>query len=273
MGYAGDPKTGSADSPKTTAAVLALLTVALYNVLELNAIIALTFKRRSGLYFWSFVFASNGIAPHAVGFLLKDILNSDNWRLYVTLIVVGWVPMITGQSLVLYSRLHILFWNQFYMRLILAMIIFNAIVLHIPVIVIKYGANSSPMNPWVHPFMIYEKVQVTTFFLQELLISSVYIGACFSFFDTKDSLYGDAVYKMRRHLLLINIFIILLDIPILCLEYTDNYDLQTAYKGFAYSVKLKMEFRILNDLVEMTRGGREISRFLDRSSMPTGRRI
>jgi hypothetical protein len=29
--------------------------------------------------------------------------------------------------------------------------------------------------------------------------------------------------------------------------------LQTVYKAFVYSVKLKMEFRILNQLIEMTR--------------------
>ncbi|CAH0043636.1 unnamed protein product [Clonostachys solani] len=37
------------------------------------------------------------------------------------------------------------------------------------------------------------------------------------------------------------------------------YDIQTAYKGLVYSIKLKMEFTILNKLVEMTTGTREPS--------------
>jgi hypothetical protein len=130
-----------------------------------------------------------------------------------------------------------------------------------------YGSNSSANNSWTHPYVVYEKIQVTVFFLQELLISAIYIKSCFSFFDTQDSLYGDGVRKMRRHLLWVNVFIILLDIPILCLEYTDFYDMQTAYKALVYSVKLKLEFNILNRLVVMTNERQNVDPFRDSSSL------
>ncbi|RMI97526.1 hypothetical protein CDV36_016214 [Fusarium kuroshium] len=109
----------------------------------------MTFERRKSLYFWSFLAATNGIAPHAIRSLLKNILYSDDFILYVTLISVGWVMMVTGQSLVL------------------TMIVTtgNAVILHILIIVLVYGSNSSPSNPWAHPYMIYEKIQVTVFFL------------------------------------------------------------------------------------------------------------
>ncbi|RMJ00601.1 hypothetical protein CDV36_015846, partial [Fusarium kuroshium] len=211
----------------------------------------MTFGRRKSLYFWSFLAASNGIAPHTIGFLLKNVLYSDNFILYVTLISVGWVMMVTGQSLVLYSRLHLIFWNQFWLRLVLTMIVTNAIILHIPIIILMYGSNSSPSNPWVYPYMVYEKIQVTMFFLQEVIILAIYIKACSSFLGIQSALYGNGVRKMRRHLLLVNVIIILLDIPILILEYADFYDFQTAYKAIVYSVKLKLEFNILNRLVKM----------------------
>ncbi|UNI17958.1 hypothetical protein JDV02_004262 [Purpureocillium takamizusanense] len=270
MGYSGNPTTGggtSDDGVAISAAIVSFLALSLYNVLELDVIIFSSFRRRRGLYFWSFLAATNGIAPHSIGFLLKNVLNSRNYVLYITLVAVGWVPMVTGQSLVLYSRLHLIFWNTFWLRAVLAMIVFNAVAMHVPIIVLMYGANASPSNPWVHPYDVYEKVQVTMFFLQELAISGIYIKTCFSFFDTEDSMYGGAVRKMRRHLLLVNVFIILLDIPILCLEYTDTYDLQTAYKAFVYSVKLKMEFRILNELVEMTRARDDVDPFHNSSSL------
>jgi hypothetical protein len=96
----------------------------------------------------------------------------------------------------------------------------------------------------------------------------IYIKTCYSFFDTENSLYGDAVRKMRHYLLLINVVVILLDIPILILEYTGLYDLQTAYKSFVYSVKLKMEFRILNQLVDITRAQNDMDqRFYNSSSI------
>ncbi|KAI5458326.1 integral membrane protein, partial [Mariannaea sp. PMI_226] len=254
MGYGENAGAGD-DVPvaiKISYPIVVFMTISLYNVIELNVLILATFKKRNTLYFWSFLAATNGIAPHTIGFLLKNVVNSANFILYITLISVGWVMMVTGQSLVLYSRLHLILWNRFYRKLVLAMIITNAIVLHLPIIILMYGSNSSQSNPWVHPYMIYEKIQVTVFFLQELIISAIYIKTCYSFFDAQGSLYGNGVRRMRKHLLLVNVIIILLDIPILILEYTDSYDLQTAYKALVYSVKLKLEFDILNRLLDMS---------------------
>jgi hypothetical protein len=259
MGYSGNPTDGSkleedesVISSVISPAMIAFLAISFYNVMELNVIIFSSFKRRRGLYFWSFLAATNGIAPHSIGFLLKNLTKSNTYILYITLVAVGWVPMVTGQSLVLYSRLHLIFRNPFWLRMVLAMIIFNACVLHIPIIILMYGSNATPVNSWTPVYQIYERVQVTIFCLQELIISGIYIKTCYSFFDAENSIYGNAVRKMRRHLLVVNVFIILLDIPILVLEYTDNYDLQTVYKAFVYSLKLKMEFRILNELMDMT---------------------
>jgi len=232
--------------------MIAFLAMSFYNVIELDVIIFSSFKRRQGFYFWSFLAATNGIPPHSIGFLLKNLLGSHTFGLYITLVAIGWGPMVTGQSLVLYSRLHLIFQNTFWLRMILAMIIFNAFVLHVPIIILMYGANGSPVHSWTYPYKIYERVQVTMFCLQELIISGIYIKTCYSFFDAENSIYGNAVRKMQRHLLVVNVFIILLDIPILILEYTDMYDLQTVYKAFVYSIKLKMEFRILNQLMDMT---------------------
>ncbi|WAO88933.1 Hypothetical protein NCS54_00630200 [Fusarium falciforme] len=253
MGYSENLGAGDSASRevKLSIPIAICMSISLYNVIELNALILTTFERRKSLYFWSFLAATNGIAPHTIGFLLKNVLYSDNFILYITLISVGWVMMVTGQSLVLYSRLHLIFWNQFWLRLVLAMIVTNAIILHIPIIILMYGSNSSPSNPWVHPYMVYEKIQVTMFFLQEVTISAIYIKTCSSFLGTQSALHGNSTRKMQRHLLLVNVIIILLDIPILVLEYADFYDFQTAYKAIVYSIKLKLEFNILNRLVEM----------------------
>ena len=194
------------------------------------------------------------------------MLNSHTFGLYITLVAIGWVPMVTGQSLVLYSRLHLIFRNPFWLRMVLAMILTNAFVLHVPIIILMYGSNSSADNSWAPVYDIYEKVQVTMFCLQELIISGIYIKTCYSFFNTGNSLYGDAVRKIRHHLLLVNVVVILLDIPILILEYTGLYDLQTAYKSFVYSIKLKMEFRILNQLMDMTRAQNDIDQRFHNSS-------
>lgn len=53
-----------------------------------------------------------------------------NQLLIVVLASLGWPLMVTGQSLVLYSRLHMLFIERRTLRLVLAMIIFNALAIH-----------------------------------------------------------------------------------------------------------------------------------------------
>lgn len=245
---------GSKLSPSTTYIVSSFLSVALYNFLELTFILFLTFKRRSGLYFWSFLAATWGIAPYSIGFILKDfdLANSISY-FYVTLIVVGWCMMVTGQSMVLYSRLHLIMQNRLMLRLVLGMIIIDAIILHIPTIVLCYGANSPLYPRFTLPYAVYEKVQLSVFFVQESIISGLYLYETCKLLrseGTVSELHSEAGQKLLLHLIYMNVIVVGLDISILILEYAGEYASQTAIKGFIYSVKLKLEFNILNRLVE-----------------------
>ena len=233
-------------------AIIVFISIALYNVIELNFIILATFKKRRGLYFWSFLAATWGIAVYAIGFLMKDIQVGSN-VLYVTLIVAGWCSMVTGQSVVLYSRLHIVLRDRKKMRMILAMIVFNALICHTPIIVMVYGANSANPEPFLLPYSIYEKVQVTIFFIQELILSGIYISATVKLMKLEASVRS-GTRRIMNHLIYVNIIIVFLDITILALEYAGLYDIQTAYKALVYAVKLKLEFSILNRLIELTQG-------------------
>ena len=49
----------------------AFTAIAWYNVIDLNVVIWMTFKRRHGLYFYSLLFASWGIAIRALAYLMK----------------------------------------------------------------------------------------------------------------------------------------------------------------------------------------------------------
>ncbi|CAI6095942.1 unnamed protein product [Clonostachys chloroleuca] len=235
--------------------LVAFVSVALYNVLELTFMVFSTFKKRSGLYFWSFCIAIWGIPPYSIGFLLKGIgANPNATYAYVTLIVIGWCSTVTGQSVVLYSRLHLVDREKKHLRFILAMIVFNAVTLHSVTTVMVFGSNSPTYSDsFVTPYSIVEKTQVTIFFFQELIISMLYIFATVNLF--RGSIIHAKSNRARtlRHLIVVNIVVILLDITILGLEYANLYQLQTAYKGMAYSIKLKLEFNILNELVKLTR--------------------
>jgi hypothetical protein len=257
----------SADTLTTSLTITCFIAISFYNVAELIYIIFATFKKRGGLYFWSFLVSTCGIALYGVGFLMKDLNLSSQSILYVTLIVIGWPAMVTGQSIVLYSRLHLVLRNPARLRLVLIMIIFNAIICHIPIIVMVYGANLNNPTPFLLPYSIYEKVQVTIFFLQESIISSLYIGQTVKFLRPEGNIRGKSSREVLTHLMYVNAIIVFLDLTILGLEYSGLYDIQTAYKGLVYSVKLKLEFSILNRLVDLTKNGKMTSQSSDRGGL------
>ncbi|KAJ3529483.1 hypothetical protein NM208_g9736 [Fusarium decemcellulare] len=105
-----------------------------------------------------------------------------------------------------------------------------------------------------------EKIQVSIFFLQEIVISSFYIFETVKLMRLERTMGNKrGSRRLMNHLIFVNLLIILLDITILGLEYADQYEYQTSYKAFVYSTKLKLEFTILNRLVEMTTGSKDIS--------------
>lgn len=255
-------------------AVPIFLCLSMFAVIELNVIILATFKKRQGLYFWSLIVATNGIAPYAAGyFIMRGLSQTDDaldgtWLgayIYVPLVTIGWVSMVTGQAVVLYSRLHLVVRSPLCLRLVLAMIIINAAVLHIPGIVVFAGFTFRA-DLFLYIYLIFEKVQVAGFFFQELIISILYIRGTFHFFSGSDCLHGNAIRSMRSHLLLVSAIIILLDFSLVSLELAGIVNFECALRAFVYSIKLKVEFSILNNLVEVTRGWRyEMN---DRDSLP-----
>jgi len=81
--------------------------IALYNTLELLVSISLRFEQASGLYFWSLLIATLGIIPYTLGLLFKFFGVIHGYPgVYgaIAMVVVGWHTMVTGQSIVLYSR-------------------------------------------------------------------------------------------------------------------------------------------------------------------------
>lgn len=126
--------------------IVFLTGLAMYNACELTVTIFLTFNRYSGLYFWSLLISCLGIIPYALGFLLKYIvLTTGIGRWFaVALNTAGWYPMITGQSLVLWSRLHLILYGEkkeTILKYTKWMIIVDAIILHIPTTILSFGSN------------------------------------------------------------------------------------------------------------------------------------
>ena len=232
----------------TVMAIAAFTAVAWYNVLELNVQVFFTFKRHRGLYFWSLLISSYGCLLHALGFLLKFFQLTSNDYLSVTIITIGWYAMVTGQAVVLYSRLHLVIREQRILRGVLSMIIVNVLILHIPTTVLTYGSNSNQPSTFTDAFNVMERIQMTGFCLQEFIISGIYLHATVKFLHP---LSHGRTRKVMLQLIWINLIIIAMDVVLLVMEYDNNYDIEATLKAMVYSIKLKLEFAVLNQLMTL----------------------
>jgi hypothetical protein len=265
---AGDGITGgyTGDSLALRIVIASFCTLAWYNALELNILIFVTFKKYSGLYFWSLLIASWGIIPYAMGFLFKFFQIISNDFLSISLVTVGWWTMVTGQAVVLYSRLHLVVRNPKVLTRILWMIIVNAIILHTPTTVLTFGSNGTiHTRGFVHGYNVMEKIQMTGFCIQEFIISGIYLWETMNILRIVNQ---EQTRKTMIQLIYINVIIILMDLGLLGVEYANLYILETSIKGVVYSVKLKLEFAILGKLVQFVTHGPNQSSGVDAPSVP-----
>lgn len=161
--------------------VVTILGVSIYNCVELLPFIFATFKRYRGLYFWSLLVSILGILMSNVSNLVSNFYPNPP-RLQVGLLgLFGWALMVTGQSLVLYSRLDLLPLGDRVRRWVLRVIIFNVITMQVPIIVLNTGSKSARPDNFLSAFSIYERIQIIVFFLQEMGLSCVYLWECFRF--------------------------------------------------------------------------------------------
>ncbi|KAK7414976.1 hypothetical protein QQX98_006209 [Neonectria punicea] len=228
--------------------IAGLFAVACYNCVEILISLLNRFKRHDGLYFWSMLTATLGIVLHSIVVLLRYYSLGPNFLLCV-LTCIGWYGMVTGQSVVLYSRLHLIIVDRSKTRWILIMIITNFCILHIPVTVLFLGSNTKASQTFLPAFNVYERIQLAGFFIQETIISGLYIWETARDLKPIFAVKGAMGRNLIRHLIIVNILVILLDISLLVTQYLSHFQIQTTYKPVVYSIKLKMEFIALNKLL------------------------
>ncbi|KAF7181768.1 hypothetical protein CNMCM7691_001065 [Aspergillus felis] len=224
-----------------------------YNAIELIVLCLTTFKRYHGCYFWSLLLASISLIPHTVGFFFLFFLSTSvSPYVGVSIIIPSWCIMITGHSLILWSRLHLVLQKPKILRAILVMIIVDAITMQVPITVLLYGAVSPHEAHFTTGYQVMERIQLIVFALQEIIISSFYI------FETVKMLRLRPPEARHRQiltqLLAINIVILVLDVAVVGTEYAGYYAVQVMFKPVAYSIKFKLEYAILGRLIQIAKG-------------------
>ncbi|OAQ64031.1 hypothetical protein VFPPC_05378 [Pochonia chlamydosporia 170] len=248
MGERGE--TGPISPPLAISMTLsALFGMACLNCVEIFILAIHTFKKYTGLYFWSILIANTGTLFFAIANILRLFGLVANFPISVALVLNWWV-MVTGQSVVLYSRLHLVTSNRQTIRWVLAMIVTNFFIIHIPVTIVWLGCQLDP-GRFLHLFNVWERVQLSVFTLQEFIISGIYIWEAGHSLKVILANRGQEGQNVIRQLVLINSLVILFDISLCITEFTGYLYVQTTYQPFIYSLKLKMEFIILNKLIDI----------------------
>lgn len=255
---------------------------------EINVSLFVLFKRRRGLYFWACFLGSWGVILQSLFIILADFRVWTDLVGSITMIYLTWLIMVIPQSWVLYSRLDLIVQDRRLLYWLRIVLIFNSIVFSIPTIVIGILAVSPNMRFFfslnlvlmqraqqattVNPTLrskniIWDRVQLTVYFVQETVLSLLYIYETRKYVRLKTFLSNPrpsddaatdtstAKNRVLWHLIFANLLIIALDIALLGIQYGGDhlFYLQGAFKPCVYGIKLKLEFLVLNRLIDIVR--------------------
>jgi hypothetical protein len=240
------------DDPIVPFVLAAFTALIYYNAAELLILCLATFKRRGNLYFWCLLVASISLIPHGSGFVLLFFRPDVSHYVAVCLILIGWCGTVTGHSLVLWSRLHLVLQNPRVLQNLLVMIIVNAVLLHIPQSVLLFGSVSEDPKTFATGYNIMERIQLIGFCIQETILSGIYVWEVAKMLRLRSELRNR---RILAQLLVINIVVLIIDFVVVIIEYAGFYAVQVMFKPVAYSIKLKLEYVVLQRLVKIAQGG------------------
>lgn len=217
------------------------------NAAEVVILIFMTFKRYWGCYFWALFVTAIGLIVSTIGNAYYFYNVGPNQSASISLALIGWCGFVNGQAVVLWSRLHIVVQSRRLLIAILVMIIFDAVTLCPATFILAYLGNvPDSTSTAAYVYRTWEAIQLALFTAQEAIISVTYIWQV----TRLSHFFADgSKRKIIHQLVTINVIIILMDGVLLVVQFSDNRSVQIPLKGLVYSLKLKLEFAVLQRLV------------------------
>lgn len=245
--------------PGEDIAASAFVGMTLYLFVEVNVVIFRAFKRKQGLYFWSMEIGSLGILMESVGIILKYFATpSANaiWPLYTLLIAIGWSFYTTAQSLVLYSRLHLVTRNQKIQRYVLYMIVSTVFLFVVPHMILMwpaYNTSDHEMSSlWSPREAIVQRYTQIGYTITESIISGLYIWSLVGLLRLKSNIRQR---RVMTDLVYVNLVVIAFDLLQVIFVYTNQLGISQPVQSFSYILKLRLEFVVLNQLMDVAARG------------------
>ncbi|KAI1406104.1 hypothetical protein F4819DRAFT_507654 [Hypoxylon fuscum] len=227
--------------------------IALYNNIEIFILIFTMFQRRNTLYFWSMLISNIGISIHEI-YATLQLFNLAPDLPKALIASLAWLIMTTGQSIVLYSRLHLVMDNRRKLRWVLLMIAISFITLQLPTTTVFIGMQTTPANKrsaFSNAFNVLKVIQLVVFTIQEALLSGLYV---YAFRKTSQPMRMSKERKVRnllRQMIGLFIVVVSLDFGLIVAELMELFQVQTTLKPVIYSIKLKVELLVLDNLANL----------------------
>lgn len=230
--------------------------IACWGGLEVYIITFRIFKSRHSLYYWSICTANTGIVAHATGSMVRlfGVVSPVPASIVSNL---GWWLMTMGQWLVLYSRIHLVVGKKHRLRWILVVVVAVFFTVQVPTstLFIVSNAHMSQTAGLRQVFHVFEIAQLAIITLLEGAISGLYVYESSRVFSQLQSVQGPRVKTMFRQLLALFVLVVTLDLSLMLTYYTDNFLIETTMKPVIYSIKLKVELFVLNELISLIQAG------------------
>ncbi|KAI7776507.1 hypothetical protein LA080_004852 [Diaporthe eres] len=235
--------------------------ISMYIGVEVIMELFLVFSRWSGLYFWSCALCAWGVILQPLYIVLADFNIWRNHTAAITFIYLTWVIMVVPQSWVLYSRLHLVVHNNSKLNTLMIVLCFTSVILTVPTVVMGILLQTS------HPslsraYSIWSRLEMTLFFIQETSMNAAYMWQARKMLHSSSILTPPGAGKhnlVLYHLIFSNLLVILLDAALLGIQCASFFNLQGSFKPLVYGIKLKVEFAILNRLVQSVQRERKES--------------
>jgi hypothetical protein len=213
---------------------------------ELLVLVYMSFQRHCGVYYYSIIATTIGTILQTTGFILLRFENDWPPIFVFVMSKVGWAVNVTGFSVVLWSRLHLVVNNPRILKGVLFMIVFDGTICLGATSIFEFGLSNSKYRTTFYPAInIIERTQQTVFTVQEIVISFIYIYYTAQFLGSG---YAMHTRKVIRLLLCVQVIVITLDLVLTATVYMDKLILRCTLHPFFYTVKLKLEFILLNQL-------------------------
>ena len=233
--------------------------ISLFLFVEVNVLIFRAFKKRQGLYFWSMQIGSLGVLMESIGIILKFFASPSTnaiWPLYTLAMMVGWTAYVTAQSLVLYSRLHLVMHDERIQRYVLLMILSTIFIFIIPTWVVLWPAfNTSAhamSSTWSPRLGIVDRYLQLGYTITESIISGLYIWSLVRLLRLKPNVRRR---RVMTDLIYVNVMVIAFDVLQVTLKYANQVGLGQPIQNFSYILRLRLEFIVLNQLMAVAARG------------------